>query len=294
MWDTIVEFFSTIGGRFSSPHLIIDIIDIAIVAYLIYKVLQLAVQTRAEQLLKGIAIVLVLYGVASWLNMVALSFIMNTLLQVGILAVVVLFQPEIRRALEQIGRSKVGSSLHIFDRVNLIEIENAKISHAVDQICRAVTELSLSKTGALIVFERKTKLGEIVATGTPVDSDVTVEMIGTVFFPNTPLHDGAMIIKKDRIWAAGCFLPLSQNFEISRELGTRHRAALGLSEVSDAIVVVVSEETGKISVVEDGQMLRGLTPEELKTRLLTALETPVQNTKENPFKQFFSGKKSEK
>ncbi len=294
MWDTIAEFFNTIGGRFSSPHLIIDLIDIAIVAYLIYKVLQLAVQTRAEQLLKGIAIVLVLYGVASWLNMVALSFIMNTLLQVGILAVVVLFQPEIRRALEQIGRSKVGSTLHIFDRINLVEVENAKISHSVEQVCRAVTELSLSKTGALIVFERRTKLGEVIATGTPIDSSVTVEMIGTIFFPNTPLHDGAMIIKKDRIWAAGCFLPLSQNFEISRELGTRHRAALGLSEVSDAIVIVVSEETGKISMVEEGQMLRGLTPEELRSRLLSALETPVPKARENPIKQFFTGKKSDK
>jgi len=294
MWDTIAEFFNTIGGRFSSPHLIIDIIDIAIVAYLIYKVLQLAVQTRAEQLLKGITIVLILYAVASWLNMVALSFIMSSLLQVGILAVVILFQPEIRRALEQIGRSKVGNTLHIFDRVNLVEIENAKIGHAVDQVCRAVTELSLSKTGALIVFERKTKLGEVIATGTLIDSTVTVEMIGTIFFPNTPLHDGAMIIKKDRICAAGCFLPLSQNFEISRELGTRHRAALGLSEVSDAVIIVVSEETGKISMVEDGQMLRGLSADELKTRLISALETPVAKTKENPLKQYFGGKKYEK
>ncbi len=294
MWDTIAEFFNTIGGRLSSPHFIIDLIDIAIVAYLIYKVLQLAVQTRAEQLLKGITIVLILYAVASWLNMVALSFIMNTLLQVGILAVVVLFQPEIRRALEQIGRSRVGNTLHIFDRGNQIEIENAKIGHTVEQVCRAVTELSLSKTGALIVFERMTKLGEIIATGTPVDANVTVEMISTIFFPNTPLHDGAMIIKKDRIWAAGCFLPLSQNFEISRELGTRHRAALGLSEVSDAVVVVVSEETGKISVVEDGQMLRGLSIEELKSRLISALQTPAPKSRENPFRQFFTGKKSEK
>jgi len=291
MWDSIAEFFNTIGGRFSSPHFIIDIIDILIVAYLIYKVLQLAVQTRAEQLLKGIAIVLILYAIASWLNMVALSFIMSSLLQVGILAIVILFQPEIRRALEQIGRSKVGNSLHLFDRANLIEIENAKISHAVEQVCRAVTELSLSKTGALIVFERKTKLGEVISTGTLIDSTVTVEMIGTIFFPNTPLHDGAMIIKKDRICAAGCFLPLSQNFEISRELGTRHRAALGLSEVSDAVIIVVSEETGKISMVEDGQMLRGLSADELKTRLISALETPV--TRENPIKLRFGGKKHE-
>jgi len=291
MWDSIAEFFNTIGGRFSSPHFIIDIIDILIVAYLIYKVLQLALQTRAEQLLKGIAIVLILYAIASWLNMVALSFIMSSLLQVGILAIVILFQPEIRRALEQIGRSKVGNSLHLFDRANLIEIENAKISHAVEQVCRAVTELSLSKTGALIVFERKTKLGEVISTGTLIDSTVTVEMIGTIFFPNTPLHDGAMIIKKDRICAAGCFLPLSQNFEISRELGTRHRAALGLSEVSDAVIIVVSEETGKISMVEDGQMLRGLSADELKTRLISALETPV--TRENPIKLRFGGKKHE-
>ncbi len=293
MWDSIAEFFNTIGGRFASPHLIIDLIDIAIVAYLIYKVLQLAVQTRAEQLLKGITIVLILYAVASWLKMVALSFIMNTLLQVGILAVVVLFQPEIRRALEQIGRSKVGSGLHLFDRANLIEIENAKIGHAADQVCRAVTELSLAKTGALIVFERKTKLGEVIATGTVIDATVTVEMIGTIFFPKTPLHDGAMIIKKNRICAAGCFLPLSQNFEISRELGTRHRAALGLSEVSDAVVIVVSEETGKISMVEDGQMLRGLSAEELKTRLISALETPVSKAKEREsvFRQRFGGKK---
>ena len=202
MWESIADFFTTLGARFTSPHIIIDIIDILIVAFLIYKVLQLAVQTRAEQLLKGILVILLLYGVASWLEMVALNFIMTTVLEIGILAVVILFQPEIRRALEQIGRSNVvGNSLFMLGKETNNDAENEKIQQTVDTVCRAVTELSLTRTGALIAFERKTKLGEVIDTGTKVDAAVTVELIGTLFFTGTPLHDGATVISKNRVCA---------------------------------------------------------------------------------------------
>lgn len=276
MWETIGEFFTFLWGRVTSGQIIIDVIDIAVVAFLVYEILRLAVQTRAEQLLKGVALVLVLYAIAHWLRMVALTFIMDAVIEIGILLIVVLFQPEIRRALEQIGRSNVvGGGLRLLNKSATVEAENAKIQDTINTVCRATTELSLTKTGALMVFERETKLGEMISTGTIVDAAVTTELIGTIFFPKTPLHDGAAIICNNRVRAAGCFLPLSQNFEISRELGTRHRAALGVSEISDAVVVVVSEESGKISLVENGQMLRGLTIEELRRRLADLLKTKV-------------------
>lgn len=274
MWQSILDFFTLVGNRVVSVQFIIDIIDIAIVAFLVYKTLQFAVQTRAEQLLKGVAIVVILYSIANWLNMVALSFIMSAVLQVGVVILVVLFQPEIRRALEQIGRSNVvGGSLKLLNKGTAAGTsENERFRTALDAVGRAVTEFSLHSTGALIVFEKETKLGEVISTGTVLNADISTELIETLFFPNTALHDGAVILAGSKVRAAGCFLPLTQNFEISKELGTRHRAALGLSEVSDAVIIVVSEETGKISLVENGQMLRGLNVEEMKRRLYESLK----------------------
>ncbi len=282
-WNNLINVAKTFG--------FFDFVDVLIVAYIVYKGIQFAKNSRAGQLVKGIAILIVVAALAQELDLKTTSYILSQVFSFGVIAIIVVFQPELRRMLESVGKSKF-SKFPIFNYEK--PDEATVVRRAIKRICDGVAELSKAEVGALIVFERETKLGEIIATGTPVDANVTVEMISTIFFPNTPLHDGAMIIKKDRIWAAGCFLPLSQNFEISRELGTRHRAALGLSEVSDAVVVVVSEETGKISVVEDGQMLRGLSIEELKSRLISALQTPAPKSRENPFRQFFTGKKSEK
>lgn len=294
MWASISSFFQTLGQRFSSPHIIIDIIDILVVAVLVYKVLQLAVQTRAEQLLKGFALIGIMYLVSRWLDMVALSFIMDTILKVGLLALVILFQPEIRSALERMGRISMKGSLFNFGKDAAYEVGAAKVRETVETVSAAAAELAAEKTGALIAFERITKLGEIVETGTVLDCDISGEMIKTIFYTGTPLHDGAVVIAKNRIRAAGCFLPLSQNTALSRELGTRHRAALGLSEVSDALVVVVSEETGKISLVENGQMRRGLSPIELRSRLFDALK-PRKPETQNEKRKIISGgaKKSE-
>ena len=279
MWESIVDFFSTILGKFNTPHVLIDIIDILVVAFLIYKVLQLAVETRAEQLLKGVVLVIALYAVANWLDMVAINFIMSNILDIGILAVLILFQPEIRRALEQVGRSKLSESMKVFSRDNAKHQDVAETQKVVNEICAAASSLSLSKTGALMCLEKETKLGEVAATGTDIYAQVTAELLENIFYPKAPLHDGAVVISKNRIRSAGCFLPLSQNYEISKELGTRHRAALGLSEVSDAVVVVVSEETGKISFVQNGQMLRGLTPDELRNRLYVHFVKPLTEQK---------------
>ncbi|MBQ3141277.1 MAG: diadenylate cyclase CdaA [Clostridia bacterium] len=279
MWESIVDFFSTILGKFNTPHVLIDIIDIIVVAFLIYKVLQLAVETRAEQLLKGVVLVIALYAVANWLDMVAINFIMSNILDIGILAVLILFQPEIRRALEQVGRSKLSESMRVFSRDNGKHQDVAETQKVVNEICAAASSLSLSKTGALMCLEKETKLGEVVATGTDIHAHVTAELLENIFYPKAPLHDGAVVISKNRIRSAGCFLPLSQNYEISKELGTRHRAALGLSEVSDAVIVVVSEETGKISFVQNGQMLRGLTPDELRNRLYVHFIKPLTEQK---------------
>jgi len=270
--DSLMGFIEMLGGRIASGRIIIDLIDIAVVAFLVSKILQFAVQTRAEQLLKGVVLVLLLYTVARWLNMTALNFIMSTVLQIGVLIIVILFQPEIRRALEQIGRSNVvGDSIKFLNKNAPVIAENERLRLVIDSVCRAATEFSLGKTGALIAFERETKLGEAIETGTTLDAEVSAELLMSLFAPNTSLHDGAVIISGGRVRAAGCVLPLSQNFEIGRELGTRHRAAIGLTEVSDAVVIVVSEESGRISFVDNGQMLRGLDAEELRKRLYDAL-----------------------
>lgn len=280
MWESVLDFFGSLLGRFNTTHVVIDILDIIVVAFLVYKVLQFAVETRAEQLLKGVIVLVLAYVVANLLDMVALKFILSNILNIGLLAVLILFQPELRRALEQVGRSRLGDGLKVFSRGSVIEQEITETQTAVSEICKAAGALALTKTGALMCMERETKLGDVIATGTDVNAQITAELLENIFYPKAPLHDGAVVISKNRIRSAGCFLPLSQNYEISKELGTRHRAALGLSEVSDAAIVVVSEETGQISFVENGQMLRGLTPEELRSRLYTRFIHPLHEQKD--------------
>ncbi len=236
---------------------IVDVLDVIIVAFLIYGVFMLVRKTRAAQLTKGIVLLLVISVVATNLHMRVLSDILSTILQFGVLALIIVFQPEIRRVLEQIGHTQI-ISLEMFRRRTNNEERRLQTTKAIAAVCDAAEQMSASRTGALMVFERKSSLGEIMGTGTIVNGDVTTEMLNTIFYEGTLLHDGATILRDGRIAAAGCVLPLSANLEISKEMGTRHRAALGMSENSDAVVVVVSEESGIVSLAKNGVLIRRL------------------------------------
>jgi len=244
-----------------------DLIDILIVAFVIYRGVNLVRETRAEQLVKGIVILLVATQLSEWLHLNAINFILRNTMQVGVLALLVVFQPELRRALEQMGRSKFGN---IF---NFEELDpEVDIANAINEISKAIQTLAVNRVGALIVVERDTKIGDIIRTGITMDSLISAELIVNIFVPNTPLHDGAVVIRENKIKAAACFLPLTQNQNLSSDLGTRHRAALGISENSDAVAIIVSEESGKISIALDGDLTRNLTVETLKKALHKTLQ----------------------
>lgn len=240
---------------------ITDIIDIVLIAVLTYQLLKMIKETRAIQLVKGIAILFFVWQISAWAGLTTLNYLMRNAMQVGMFAVVVIFQPELRSILERLGHSKVGK---------LIDITAGGTDareYAISEITKAAHNLSKTKTGALIVIERETKLGDVIRTGTLINAEASSALLENIFVPNTPLHDGAVIIRGDRIHTAGCFLPLTSNSNLSRELGTRHRAALGISEASDAVVVIVSEETGKISIAINGTLTRNLSEETLKVAL---------------------------
>lgn len=283
----MMEILNNIGNslRVSWPA---HVVDILIVAFLIYQALKLVRETRAFQLVKGIILILLVYLLSTWLQLKTMSFIMNNLLSVGIIALVVLFQPEMRRALEQMGRTQI-SKLGVFGNQSDGE-ELVMLQRSITAVDEACSVLSKQKTGALIVYERKTLLGEIIKTGTVINAEPTMELIRNVFFPNAPMHDGALIIRGGRPYSAGCFLPLSENHEISRELGTRHRAALGMSENSDAVVVVVSEETGYITVAMNGVLQINLTPEQLDSLLRRELLPPEEEAEHKPKTAFWRRK----
>ncbi len=247
---------------------LVDLLDILIIAFLIYQLLGIVNRTRAGQLAKGALIVVAVYLVANILNMRTVTWLLNSLLQVGLLTLVVLFQPEIRRALERMGQTDQWA-YRFFNksRYNDTSLKGAWRS-AIIAICDAAERFSETKTGALIVLERNTNLSEIVRTGTPVNSAVNLEVLGTIFYEGTPLHDGAAIIEDGRSKAAGCVLPLSNNLDLGKDMGTRHRACLGIAENSDAIAIVVSEETGIISMAKNGVLMRHFDRQTLYTRLV--------------------------
>ena len=235
---------------------LIDLVDILVVAFLIYKFIQIVKQTRAKQLVTGIIFVILAWLVSEWLQMTTLSVLLKSVVSSGLIALVIIFQPEIRNGLEMVSRTKLAN---IGKRTS----PEDDIAKCIENVCAACASLQRTKTGALIVFERNTKLGDIIKSGTVVDSIANPELICNIFFNKAPLHDGAMIIRDGRIYAAGCILPLTKNIRLSKDLGTRHRASLGMSENSDAAIVVVSEETGVISVARDGILKRGLSSSEL-------------------------------
>ena len=251
-----------------------DILDIVIIAYLVYRLLGLVRSTNSERIFKGVLFVLIALWVSDYFELNGLFFILDMLVEWGVLALIILFQPEIRRILEQVGGSRF-SFLKIFSK----EQQLGDIEHAITVTVEACGDMSKSRTGALIVFERKNTLDEILRSGTKLDAEPSPELLKNIFFVKAPMHDGALIMREGRVLGAGCMLPLSRNVNLSRDLGMRHRAGIGMSENSDAVVVLVSEETGSISVAVGGMLKRHLTTETLRMLLNNEL-LPKDDTKE--------------
>lgn len=255
-----------------------DMVDMAIVAFVFYKLYMLIRETRAEQLIKGIFVLLVATQASGLLQLHVINWILRNTIQVGVIALLIVFQPELRRALEYIGRTKLLTK-------SIVDIEHEEIRMMSEEIAEAVGSLSRQKIGALIVLEGQIGLAEVLETGTLINGNVSRGLLINIFIPNTPLHDGAVVIRNTEILAAGCLLPLTENQDLSKELGTRHRAAIGITERSDATVVVVSEETGAISVAQEGKLSRFLDLASLKKKLLEA-----STTEENRHWQFLKMK----
>lgn len=263
-----------------------DILDIAIVAYIFYMLSAFVRETRAGTLIKGIVLLLIFTWISNLLQLNTINYLLRNLMQFAFMAFIVIFQPELRRALEKVGRTNFSS---LFSQE-----DNGSAETIASEIAAAAVAMSSRRIGALIVLERNTKIGDIVRTGCEIDSNVSSELLINIFIPNTPLHDGAVIIRDNRIAAARCILPLTQNETLSREFGTRHRAALGLSEGSDAAVIVVSEETGKISFTLNGNMSRNYTEDTLKKVIMKVLSSDSANSPDNAlakWKERFKWKK---
>ena len=262
-------------GLSDPVYMIKAIIDIGIVAWVIYKLTIIVRETRAWQLIKGILFILLATELSNILGLKTINFMLQNMLSVLAIGAIVLFQPELRRALEKIGRSRFKSFLNFDEGTNT----KVRTTAVIEEIVKACVDMSSKYTGALIVIERDTKIGDIINTGTELDSHVSSELLINLFVPDTPLHDGAVVVRDNKIKAAACFLPLTDNPNLSKELGTRHRAALGITEVSDSIAIVVSEESGKISFALNGGLTRNLTPDTLRKALNKNLLESENNAK---------------
>lgn len=268
--DKVLTLMEDIG-RYLSLLKITDLVDVAIIVFLVYKLLSLVKSTRAENILKGVGIFLLALWLSTALELRAVSYILSHVVEWGILALIILFQPEIRQILERLGSKNIRLM-----RVFRPEKEITEMEKAIDQTVVACSELSRTKTGVLMVFERNINLDDIVRTGTELDCTVVSELLKNIFFVKAPMHDGAVIVRHGRIIGGGCMLPLSRNVNLSRDLGMRHRAGIGMSENSDAVVVIVSEETGSISVAIGGMLKRHLMPETLSQLLRNELMPPEE------------------
>ncbi len=266
MWEQIVSMYNSFIALMLTFR-VTDVLDILIVSFIIYSLIKIMRETRAEQLVKGIFILMLGFAASSIFNLKMLNTLFTSFFQFSVLAILIVFQPELRSALEHIGRSKIGKYWNGLSAANLEENHVKQIRKCINCVVEVANNFQKSKTGALIVFEKQTKLGEIIDTGTIVDAQPSVPVIGNIFFNKAPLHDGAMVVRDGKVYAAGCILPLTKNNNISTDLGTRHRAALGISENSDAIIVVVSEETGTISIAKNGVITRNYTRETLSMEL---------------------------
>lgn len=263
--DNIVEYIKSLQ---TNPfELVTLIIDLAIVIFLLYSFFRIVRGSRAWQLIKGIAFVVIATWISGLLNLKILNWILTGIMNLGVIAIIVIFQPELRRALEQLGTNK-------FTQFFGIDKDLAtKTKEDIYKVVIAATELAKTKTGALIVMERDIKIQDIIATGIPMGAEVSPQLLVNIFEPNTPLHDGAVVISGNKIASAACVLPLADDKDISKDLGTRHRAALGISTQSDSIVVIVSEETGKISVAKDGTLIADVREDVLKKILISNIVT---------------------
>lgn len=263
--QNILEYVKTL---YENPlNLITLLIDFSIVLFLVWKVLKFAKSSRAWQLLKGIALLILATWVSNLLQLKILNFILNSIMTWGVFALIVIFQPELRRALEQLGTNK-------FTKFFGIDKDIAtRTKEDIYKIIIAVEELAKTKTGALIVIERDIQIKDIIGTGIEINSEVSPQLLVNIFVPNTPLHDGAVVISNNKITAAACMLPLASDTDIAKELGTRHRAAIGISKESDAIAVVVSEETGKVSIAKDGTLIADVKEDALKKILIKNVVT---------------------
>ena len=263
MWDWFSRIISYIEPYIQFPWVIQHVLDILIVTFVLYKLLLLIRETRAEQVLKGLGILLLVTYLSEVLQFSTVYWILKNTATVGVIALLIVFQPELRRALEQIGRGQLLDMFFLHDDQDFTKL--------VNELVHSVQNLAKAKTGALIVMERKTGINEVIETGVKIDGELSEALLLNIFFENTPLHDGAVIIRGDRIAAAGCFLPLTENSNISKQLGTRHRAALGITEISDSIAIVVSEETGVISIASNGKLTRYLDSKALREMLRKSL-----------------------
>lgn len=277
MQDVFNSIFSGVG--------ITDVIDILIVAFVIYKLLGFIRETRAAQLIKGLLVLIVLTFVSEVFNFYTINWILRNTMTIGVVALVIIFQPELRRGLEYLGRSK-------FVPGNFNQIDKDRAKYITSEFVRAVESFSQTKTGALIIIERETALTDIMETGTIVDAEISAELLGNMFYEGAPLHDGAVIIRGDRLCAAGCVLPLTQNKTLNKELGTRHRAGIGITENSDAIALIVSEETGIISMAIDGKLSRFLDIKTVEKTLLNIYIEPESDNKLNELKNMIGRRKN--
>lgn len=246
------------------------VLDILVISYIFYKGYTLVRETRAEQLIKGILLIVILIPISDILQLTMLNLILNKTLTIGVLSIVIIFQPEIRRALEHLGRTA-------FTERHILLEDDEVMDKVITDLVVAVDSLAKSKTGALIAIEQKTGLNDVIASGTKIDALVSSALLENIFVVNTPLHDGATIIRNDRILASGCVLPLTANTDINKKLGTRHRAAMGLTEISDALVVIVSEETGIISLSVNGKLTRNYDKDRLKDILIRIMKRRQSN-----------------
>ena len=280
--DSITNLLGRAGNYLTTIG-ISDFIDILIVAFLIYRVIWFVKKSNFVNLAKGLLLILIVLWLSGEFGLIMINYILRRAVELGMIAFVILFQPELRRLLERVGRS--------FNRKH--NAAGSVMNTAIDQTVQACCDMADSKTGALIAFERKVPLGPVIATGTVINADVNAELIKNLFFNKAPLHDGAVIVRDGRVEAAGCVLPLTQAMNLSKGLGMRHRAGLGLSEQSDAVVIIVSEETGAISVALEGKLKRHLNGEELK-KVLTDNLTSVDKQEDAPgilnaIRSFFKG-----
>ena len=288
--EVISGYFDKLIGAIMSFNFVSDLLDILLVAIVIYEGIKLLRGSRTFQLIKGIAFLAVIYLLVKVCQMEASEYLLSVLFENGLIILVVLFSPELRKILERFGKQSL-KGISLFNLKNNVDYEKT-VNNTVNDFCKASADMSESKTGALVVFERADSLQEIAETGTIVDAQSSSELFNGLFFKNSALHDGAVIVREGRIYAAGCILPLTQNNSLDSDLGTRHRAAIGMSEQGDAIVVVVSEETGKISVAKNGSLSRGVAHGELREILLG--ELLESNEKVSPSEKIKKIKKSKK